>query len=93
MVVVGNKKDKKTYEANDSRLLALRRTYGVLYVEISARLNRDYEKPFLYLCRVMLKSHVNFTEELALLPPLDEEEAKKQEEQLRASDPAVFYNI
>jgi len=69
------------------------RSYGVLYVEISARLNRDYEKPFLYLCRVMLKSHVNFTEELALLPPLDEEEARKQEEHLRATDPAVFFNI
>lgn len=62
MVVVGNKKDKNIYEPNDTRLMALRRflkyvnrTYGVLYVEISARLNRDYEKPFLYLCRVMLK--------------------------------------
>jgi len=93
MVVVGNKKDKNAYETNDTRLMALRRSYGVLYVEISARLNRDYEKPFLYLCRVMLKSHVNFTEELALLPPLDEEEARKQEEHLRATDPAVFFNI
>nr|BAS01577.1 TP-binding nuclear protein RAN [Lotharella vacuolata]BAS01601.1 GTP-binding nuclear protein RAN [Lotharella vacuolata] len=83
MVVVGNKNDKNSYEKDDARILSLRRIYGILYVEISARLNRDYEKPFLYMCRVMLKyviivsrSPVNFTEELALLPPLDEEEAQ-----------------
>jgi len=93
MVVVGNKKDKNTYDKSDTRLMALKRSYGVLYVEISARLNRDYEKPFLHLCRVMLRAPVNFTEELALLPPLDEAEARKQEANLREADPTVFFNI
>lgn len=62
MIVVGNKKDKKVYEIDDIRLRGLRRysrylnrNYGALYVEISARLNRDYEKPFLYLCRLLFK--------------------------------------
>merc|ERR1712054_489402 len=90
MVVVGNKKDKNTYDKSDTRLMALKRSYGILYVEISARLNRDYEKPFLYLCRVMLRAPVNFTEELALLPPLDEAEARKQEANLREADPTYF---
>merc|ERR1712146_555159 len=93
MVVVGNKKDKIAYEINDIRLMSLKRIYGILYVEISARLNRDYEKPFLYLCRALFRAPVNFTEELALLPPLDEEEANRQEAKARETDPSLFFNL
>mmetsp|Transcript_31977 Transcript_31977/g.77904 ORF Transcript_31977/g.77904 Transcript_31977/m.77904 type:complete len:137 (-) Transcript_31977:845-1255(-) len=77
VAVVGNKVDLRDKELDadqqeeaDDQIIRFKRKYGTQYIEISARRNVNYEKPFLYLMRRMLKhSNVYFTKEVALIPP------------------------
>ena len=69
-VVVGNKCDLKdeikvTVEEKYERIVAK----GNHYYDISAKTNYNYEKPFLYLLRKLIKEDLIFVENEAMNPP------------------------
>nr|BAS01959.1 GTP-binding nuclear protein RAN [Amorphochlora amoebiformis] len=84
MVIVGTKHDIRDQSLEEERMIFFRRKFGVQYIEVSARKNYNYEKPFLYLFRKLLDDPtIYYTEEVALVPPditieqLDPEKVKK----------------
>jgi len=80
LTIVGNKYDLMDPAEEEDRVTAFKRKYGNKYVEISARRNRNYEKPFLFLIKDLLKSrNVRFVKQIALVPPdLDYEDLPRE---------------
>ena len=87
MVVCGNKADEKKHKVK-GRHITFPQEYGFPFYYVSAKSNHNYEKPFLYLARVLTgKEDLIFTEEKSemmecWIPPLeDEEKASEQDEE------------
>jgi len=69
MVLVGNKVDVKTRQVKPKQI-TFHRKKNLQYIEVSAKSNYNFEKPFLYLARKLTASpSLHFVEELALVPP------------------------
>jgi len=66
IAIVGNKYDLLDKKDEEERVMQFRRKYGSQYMEISARKNYNYEKPFLYLMRRLLKLRI-YTLEIMML--------------------------
>lgn len=80
IVLVGNKCEIKDKDVEDEKITIFKRKFQVHYIEISARLNKNYEKPFLYLIKKLLNSRdIFFTEQVAKLPPDVDMDVDKQE--------------
>merc|ERR1711998_2904 len=69
IVLVGNKYDIRTQGLLEDKILSIKRKLRLTFIDVSARTNRNYEKPFLYLMKKLLNTpFVMFLEEPALMP-------------------------
>ena len=69
LVIVGNKVDIKDRKVR-AKNITFHRKKNLQYYDISARSNYNFEKPFLYLARKLVRdNNLNFVEAPALLPP------------------------
>ncbi len=69
IVLLGNKVDDQNRQVK-AKQISFHRKHNLQYYEISAKSNYNYEKPFLYLSRVLGGTNdIVFTKEIALRPP------------------------
>jgi hypothetical protein len=69
MVLVGNKVDVKDRKVRAKQIVFHRRK-NLVYYDISAKMNYNFERPFLYLARKLTgDNNLEFSEAPALLPP------------------------
>ena len=69
MVLVGNKVDVKDRKVRAKQIVFHRRK-NLVYYDISAKMNYNFEKPFLFLARKLTGDmSLEFSEAPALLPP------------------------
>lgn len=67
IVLVGNKVDIKQREVK-AKQIVFHRKKTMQYCDVSAKSNYNYDKPFLFLARALLKKPVKFTGAIALYP-------------------------
>jgi GTP-binding nuclear protein Ran len=68
-MLCGNKVDIKNRQVKPKQV-DFHRKSGIVYNEISAKSNHNYEKPFLHFARKLLKDDtLQFVEAPALIPP------------------------
>jgi len=69
IVICGNKVDVKNHQVS-AKTITFHRKKNIQYYEISVRSNYNYEKPFIYLLRQLLKeSSLILVRQPALFPP------------------------
>ena len=85
IVLVGNKVDVKDRKVRAKQIVFHRRK-NLVYYDISAKMNYNFERPFLYLARKLTgDGNLEFTEATALAPPevhLSLAELQQQEQEL-----------
>ena len=85
VMLCGNKVDIKNRQVKPKQV-DFHRKSGIVYNEISAKSNHNYEKPFLHFSRKLLKDDtLQFVEPPALLPPevvVDSENIRRNELEL-----------
>ena len=78
MVLCGNKVDVKERKVKAKQII-FHRKKNLQYIEISAKSNFNFEKPFLWLIRQLAGDKtLGFTDQVALLPPEVEIDENKQ---------------
>merc|ERR1711998_217307 len=86
VVLCGNKVDVKNRQIKP-RQVTFHRKKNLQYIEISAKSNYNFEKPFLYLAKKLISDDkLIFVEQVALAPPeilIDLVEQEKNEQDLR----------
>jgi GTP-binding nuclear protein Ran len=69
VILVGNKVDVKKREVH-ARMITFHRKKNIQFVEMSAKSNFNFDKPFLNLARKLMRDGaLRFVEETAVLPP------------------------
>jgi GTP-binding nuclear protein Ran len=85
IVICGNKVDIKDRKVK-AKNITFHRKKNLQYYDISARSNYNFEKPFLYLARKLVRdNNLNFVESPALLPPdvpIDTNQMKQWEQEM-----------
>lgn len=83
VVLCGNKVDCK-YRKVQPEDITFHRQVNIQYYDISVKSNYNFEKPFLYIIRKLLKDDsIHFVEALAVAPPTKEPEITLTPEQLQ----------
>ena len=69
VVLVGNKADVKERQVK-AKMITFHRRKGIPYFDISAKINYNFDRPFLKLARLIIKDEtLTFVEAPAVLPP------------------------
>merc|ERR1711991_651102 len=70
IVLVGNKVDVRDRKVKPKNIIFHRKKHNMQYYDISAKSNYNFEKPFLWLTRILLKNPtIKFEKAPALQPP------------------------
>eukprot|EP00210_Caulerpa_lentillifera_P001330 g1280.t1 len=88
IVLCGNKVDVKNRQVKPKQI-TFHRKKNLHYIEVSAKSNYNFERPFLYLAKKLTGNPaLHFVEEVALVPPevaIDKESALRNEQELAAA--------